>query len=233
MTFNLSARDIDRVGAVPLYRQIADLIQTAIESGQLKPGDAIPSEPEMARTLGISRPQVREGVAELVRAGLVVKRHGAVSRVADTPMLRSLDTSRYQAELDLLDTGGEHPNTSAFAAEFGVDWSAYTIDTDYSRDKAGPADAERLAVPEGTPVFRRRFLKLVNGQPQQLQRSTIPADVARGTILEDERVQPYPGGTIAELFAAGHRVTSVVEEAWARMPTGDERRALQIQAAPV
>jgi GntR family transcriptional regulator len=219
---------------VAFYRQIADKIQAAIESGELKAGDPIPPEDDIAEDLGVSRPVVRSAIAELVRAGLIVKQRGAVSRVAGAPNVRSLDTGRYQAELDLLDQGGEHPKTSAFVSELGVDWSAYTIEATYRQENATATDAHYLGIAESEPVMRRQFIKYVDGQAQQLQRSTVPLAIARNTVLEDEWAQPYPGGTIAELFAAGHRVTRVVEEAWARMPTGDERRALQLlQAAPV
>jgi GntR family transcriptional regulator len=234
MGFTLTKRDIDRVGTVALYRQVADRLQTAIESGELQQGDPIPPEDDLADGLGVSKPVVREAIAELVRAGLLVKQRGALTRVASPPRMRHLDTSRYQHELDLLDQGDEHPKTSAFVSELGVDWSAYAIEADYTRGKATAADAQYLQIAEGEPIIRRQLLKFVNGEPHQLQRSTVPRAIAKGTVLEDEDAQPYPGGTIAELFAAGHRVTRVVEEAWARMPTGDERRALQLlQAGPV
>jgi GntR family transcriptional regulator len=234
MSFTLTRRDVDRVGTVALYRQVADRLQTAIETGELAPGDQLPPEPDMAEALGVSRIVLREGIAELVRAGLLLKQRGTLTRVAGPPNVRSLDTGRYQVELDLLDQGGEHPKTSAFVTELGVDWSDYAIEADYKHEKATATDAHYLAIPEGEPIVRRQFLKFVNGQPHQLQRSTVPLSIARKTVLDNEDAQPYPGGTIAELFAAGHRVTRVVEEAWARMPTGDERRALQLlQPGPV
>ena len=149
-----------------------------------------------------------------------------------------MDTSRYQAELDILDdlkAGGlGHPKTSAFVTEHGTSWDKYEVDADYRRDKANPRDAEFLKIPEGDPVLRRHLLKSVDGRPEQIQRSTIPLALAKGTHLGNPEAQPYPGGTIAELYDAGHRVTQVIEDAWARMPTGDERRLLQqVQAGPV
>ncbi|WP_161606034.1 GntR family transcriptional regulator [Microlunatus speluncae] len=234
MSFRLVSRDIDRVGSVPLYRQIADRLQHAIETGELKPGDALPSEAEMERSLGISRTVIRDGMAELVRDGLVVKRHGAATRVADKPRQRRMDTSRYQEALDVLDKGGERPQTSAFVDEHDTTWDKYEIDADYRRDKANPRDADYLKIKIGSPVVRRLLLKIVDGKPEQIQRSTIPLPIAKGTHLEKPEVQPYPGGTIAELYDAGHRVTQVIEDAWARMPTGDERRMLQqVQPGPV
>jgi GntR family transcriptional regulator len=231
MNFSLAPKDLDRVGPIPLYRQLADRFQQAITAGELVPGDALPSEKEIEATLGVSRPVIRTAMDELLRAGLIVKRSGAATRVAEKPRRRVMDTSRYVRELELLDSGEPHPETSAFADEHAAEWSQVSIDADYRREKATPADAELLGIDVGAPIIRRVMIKYVDGKPMQLQRSAVPLSIAKGTVLEDPDVQPYPGGTIAELYAAGHRVTRVIEEAWARMPTGDERRQLQ-QVAP-
>lgn len=234
MTFALAPKDLDRVGSVPLYRQLADRFHEAIATGELAPGDALPSEGDIIKSLGISRPVVRAAMDELVRDGLIVKRSGSATRVASKPRVRRMDTSRYLKELALLDAGGEHPESSAFMEEHEADWSRITIDADYQRDKANPTDAELLRITVGDPVIRRNLVKYIDGQPVQVQRSTIPMSIAKGTALTDPDKQPYPGGTIAELFAAGYRITRVVEDAWARMPTGDERRLLQqITPGPV
>lgn len=227
MTFTLAPKDLDRVGPIPLYRQLADLFQAAIASGELTAGDALPSEAEIERTLGVSRPVVRAAMDELHRDGLIVKRSGAATRVAARPRVRRMDTSRYLEELQLLDAGEEHPQTSAFVEEHGADWSRLSIDADYKRERATATDAQLLGIKVGASILRRVLVKYVDGQPMQVQRSAIPYDIAKGTVLADPEAQPYPGGTIAELYRAGHRVTRVVEDAWARMPTGDERRQLQ------
>lgn len=227
MTFALAPKDLDRVGSIPLYRQLADRFHEAIATGELSPGDALPSEGEIIKTLGVSRPVVRAAMDELVRDGLIVKRSGSATRVAEKPRVRRMDTSRYLKELALLEAGGEHPESSAFVEEHNADWSRITIDADYQRDKANPTDAELLGINVGEPVIRRHLVKYIDGMPVQIQRSTVPWEIAKGTVLADPERQPYPGGTIAELFSAGQRVTRVREDAWARMPTGEERRLLQ------
>lgn len=228
MTFTLAPKDLDRVGPIPLYRQLADRFQTAIEAGELTEGDALPSEADIERTLGISRPVVRAAMDELQRDGLIIKRSGSATRVAAKPRVRRLSTSRYLEELELLEAGGDHPETSAFAQEHQAEWGAVTIDAEYTREKATATDAELLGIQQGDPVLRRAFIKYVDSRPMQVQRSAVPLDIAKGTVLADPDVQPYPGGTIAELYRAGHKVTRVSEVAWARMPTGDERRQLQL-----
>jgi DNA-binding GntR family transcriptional regulator len=54
------------------YMQIADHIGALIESGQLKPGDRIPSELALASQFHVARGTVRKGILVLSRRGLVV-----------------------------------------------------------------------------------------------------------------------------------------------------------------
>src|SRR4051812_49408592 len=60
-----------------LYRQIADQISTLISSGEFGPGHRLPSERDLARQLGVSRPSVREALISLEIEGKVEVRVGA------------------------------------------------------------------------------------------------------------------------------------------------------------
>ncbi len=53
--------------------QVAERILKMIESGQLREGDRLPNEPDLARQLGISRGILREGLAQL-RAQNIIRR---------------------------------------------------------------------------------------------------------------------------------------------------------------
>ena len=54
-----------------LYEAVAARIREAILSGQLKPGQSLPNETELARQLGVSRPVIREALRFLQAQGLV------------------------------------------------------------------------------------------------------------------------------------------------------------------
>ncbi|WP_020386837.1 FadR/GntR family transcriptional regulator [Kribbella catacumbae] len=56
--------------------QVADQVVAAIREGRLRPDDRLPAERELARTLGVSRPTLREALAGLELAGLVRSRQG-------------------------------------------------------------------------------------------------------------------------------------------------------------
>ena len=51
-------------------------IQQLVQSGELKPGDRLPSERELARRLGVSRSTLREAIRALVVMNILVPRHG-------------------------------------------------------------------------------------------------------------------------------------------------------------
>jgi GntR family transcriptional regulator len=68
--------------AEPAYKRIQNAIRQKIESGALKPGDAVESEREVARLHSVSLMTARHALAELAREGLVERRHGAGTFVA-------------------------------------------------------------------------------------------------------------------------------------------------------
>lgn len=55
----------------PIYLQVAERIREAIIAGHLRPGDALPTERELAESLGVSRASVREALRALQAQGLV------------------------------------------------------------------------------------------------------------------------------------------------------------------
>jgi DNA-binding FadR family transcriptional regulator len=76
-------------------RKLADDVRerllAMIESGELRPGDVLPSEREMMDSLGVGRPAIREAMQALERAGLIQIRHGERARVAEPSMGRMID----------------------------------------------------------------------------------------------------------------------------------------------
>ncbi len=60
-----------------LYEQVADQIGDLIRSGEFEPGQRLPAERDLAKSLGVSRPVVREAMVALEIAGLVEVRTGS------------------------------------------------------------------------------------------------------------------------------------------------------------
>lgn len=222
--------------ATPLHRQLADVIRRAVASGLLQPGEALPGEYEMAAFASVTRETVRTAIRELVTEGLLVKRHGRPTRVVTPPQVRRMSTERYQQALDAIrGHDGVHPLSSAFTEDHGVEWREHNVLADYEEGAATTGEAQRLeifGVGAASPmVLRRRLIKQVRGETVQLQTSVIPLDLVAGTPVADPERQPWPGGTIAELFSVGLEVTRVLEEMFVRAPTPTERQALNLESA--
>lgn len=73
------APDTDRT------RQVVNHIRALLEKGALQPGDRIPPERELARTLKISRASLRTGIGYLVAMGVIQVRHGVGTFIKDGP----------------------------------------------------------------------------------------------------------------------------------------------------
>jgi len=74
-------RESSQSGA-PLYLQLRRSIEEAVNRGLIGPGDALPSERDIASKADISRVTVRKAVQDLVKGGILVQRHGSGTFVA-------------------------------------------------------------------------------------------------------------------------------------------------------
>jgi len=76
-----------------LRHSIAEGLRERIAARKLAPGDRLPSEPELARSLGVSRSSLRAGIALLEEDGLIRRLHGSGTYVTHRPLMRN-DLSR-------------------------------------------------------------------------------------------------------------------------------------------
>src|ERR1051326_4003297 len=105
---------IDRTSPVPLYFQLAQRLETAIRSVALKVGARLENGVQLAETLGLSRPTVRAAFLYLANKGLVVRKRGAGTLVANERIDRNVElTSLY----DDLAASGRSPATRVLKAE--------------------------------------------------------------------------------------------------------------------
>jgi GntR family transcriptional regulator, transcriptional repressor for pyruvate dehydrogenase complex len=88
MTNNSPA--VARTGGAPVddslaAERVVTHIERLIQAGQLKPGDRLPPERELALQIKVSRPSVRAGLRSLAAVGVVEARHGAGSFITSGP----------------------------------------------------------------------------------------------------------------------------------------------------
>ncbi|SIR27071.1 GntR family transcriptional regulator [Halanaerobium kushneri] len=75
--------EINKDSPVPLYYQIKESIQEALDEGIFKVGESIPSEMELCSIFEVSRPTVRQAISELVSDGALRKEKGKGTFVAN------------------------------------------------------------------------------------------------------------------------------------------------------
>lgn len=97
-----------KINAEKLAHSVMKQIELLILRGILRPGERLPSERDLAERLGVSRPSVREALAELSSKGLLTTKAGAGVFVADvlgsafSPALVKLFGSHDEAVFDYI-----------------------------------------------------------------------------------------------------------------------------------
>lgn len=147
-----------RISRIPLSHQIKAYIIDGITSGELAPGDRVPSEAELARHFSASRMTVNRAVSELTVEGRLTRVQGLGTFVAETKPLAPLFEIRSIAQ-EIGDQGRQHSSTPLAAL----------------RAPATRQEAGRLEVAPGTEIFRIRVLHMSDGRPIQLEdRLVVP-----------------------------------------------------------
>ncbi|WP_256004579.1 GntR family transcriptional regulator [Pedobacter deserti] len=74
---------MDRKDLTPLYQKIIEELKQAIEKGDYKKGDLIPSENDLSKHYSTTRPTIRQALAALTASGHITRRHGKGSIVSE------------------------------------------------------------------------------------------------------------------------------------------------------
>lgn len=204
-------------------RRLAAALRAAIESGEFRPGDKLPSERELAATHDVARNTAREAVRQLAESGLVIAQHGRGVFVRTKPRLMRFGQSRYSKKLR------DETGVSPFHAE--VLLQNRTPNAFLTRiERVVPPDyvAERLRVDTDTEsVVRRENWYFADAEPMQIGVTFIPWEIANGSELATGD-QLGKGDLYARFEDKGHLITYTREEVTARMPTPDEARGLML-----
>lgn len=83
---------IDHHSPIPLHAQVEELLRKLIEEPDYQNGAFLPKEVELSKTLGISRNTVRHAINKLVFEGLLVRKKGQGTRVAENVVTTQLDS---------------------------------------------------------------------------------------------------------------------------------------------
>jgi len=86
---------------VPFYRQIVDQVADMVRAGTLQPGSRLASVRELALQLQVSLITVRRAYADLEAAGLLVRRQGQGTFVANDVGRAAMKQARLDAQASL------------------------------------------------------------------------------------------------------------------------------------
>jgi GntR family transcriptional regulator len=143
--------------ATPAYRRIQNEILDRLQTGQLKPGDVVDSERELARIHGVSLMTARHALAGLEREGKVVRRRGAGTFVAP-PKIHFNKLMSYTEQMS-----GRGLNVSSKLLDLEV------VDTE-------PEVAARLALPASSRLIKLQRLRLGGDEPFAIETCYLSAD---------------------------------------------------------
>lgn len=132
-----------------LRHRIADTLRERLLEGEFSAGSRLPSEPELARSLGVSRSSLRAAIAMLETDGLVQRMHGSGTYVAERPTLRN-DLSRNFGVSEMIAAAGFEPGTIR----------------EVVGTEPAPADvAAAFGIEPGTPLSVLRRVRTASGRP--------------------------------------------------------------------
>jgi GntR family transcriptional regulator len=194
---------LDRGSPVPLYYQLAQQLESAIEHGVLAPGNLLGNEIDLSTRLGLSRPTVRQAIQSLVDKGLLVRRRGVGTQVVHSQVKRPLELSSLY---DDLEAAGQGPTTQVVRNE---------------REPAAPDVAAALGIAEGGEVIVLERLRLTHGHPVALLCNYLPATLLD---LDGERLEST--GLYRMMRTAGITLHSARQTIGARSATAEEAARL-------
>jgi GntR family transcriptional regulator len=205
------AAAVDTPQFQPLYRQIAGLITRGLDGGEWKPGEAIPSELELAARYKVSQGTVRKAIDELATANLLVRRQGKGTFVAT----HSEERTRFRFLRLAPDDGSAERLSRRFL--------------DCRRLRPSAEVAQALDIPASQAVLQVRRLLFFRGAPVVLDDLWLPVTLFKG--LTELRLSQYEG-PLYGLFEAEFGVRMIRAEEQIRAVAAGDDAALLLDVAP-
>ncbi|MBA2964115.1 MULTISPECIES: GntR family transcriptional regulator [Ramlibacter] len=198
----------------PLYQQIKGLILQSLETGEWKPGEAIPSELDLAARYRVSQGTVRKAIDELAAGNLLVRRQGKGTFVA-THAEQHVQYRFLRLAPDSGERDAEGP------AERRI--------LECRRVRAPAEVARPLGLRAGDAVVQVRRVLAFSGVPTILEDLWLPGAAFKG--LAADRMASFQGATYA-MFELEFGVRMVRAEEKLRAVAADAQQAELLAVAP-
>jgi len=163
-----------------------------------RPGEQLLPEPQLAQQLGVSRATLREAMRSFEERGLLVRRHGVGTFVAQPPPVIESGLE----ELESLDTLARRIGLETRMGEAVIE-----------EREATPKESERLQISPGVPVLSVARVMLAEAQP-----IAYLVDVVPTALLCKQDLEPAFNGSVLDLFlqrgpALSHSRTDIMAKA--------------------
>ena len=192
----------------PLYLQLKRWIEDAIYRGALQPGDALPSERDLAIKVDVSRVTVRKAVLQLVQDGVLVQRHGSGTFVAPLPPRVEQSLSELTSFTDDM-------------ARRGMSVSAQWLDRGLYFPS--PEETVILGLTAGERVARISRLRLTGDTPLAIERASLSA-----AVLPEPKV--LTDSLYRLLEKSGNRPVRAIQRIRAAILSGADADLLRVPA---
>jgi GntR family transcriptional regulator len=196
---------------MPLYRAVKRALLKSIEQGNVAPGDALPSEAELAGQFGVSVGTLRRAVDDLVAEHILVRRQGLGTFVATHTSDRFLFQFFHVERSDGLRQAPEVELVS------------------FERTRLDEEAASALNRKPGEPALHIENRLRLQGRPVVHDRLVIPAALFRG--LTERRWRERPS-TIYHLYQSEFAITVVRAHERLRA-VGADRAAARVLGVPL
>lgn len=150
---------IDHMVKIPLYHQIVQNITELVVSGRLSPGEMMPPEWDLTNLYGVSRLTVRQAFEKLEREGLITRRHGIGTFIAN-PATTQLVPSRLSFTQKMQQIG-KTPSSKVVS---------------FKTLPAPEEVARNLHLEQETPVFELSRIRYADSEPIMHETSYLPAE---------------------------------------------------------
>ncbi|MCD7058815.1 GntR family transcriptional regulator [Pelagibacterium xiamenense] len=189
----------------PLYLRLRRAIAEAVDSGLVTPGQALPSERELAASMDISRVTVRKAVEDLVREGVLVQRHGSGTFVAPK-------VTHVEQTLSSLTSFTED------MARRGLDLRSIWLERGLC--PPSPEETVVLGLSSDEQVARIARLRIADGTPLAIERASLSASILPNPTI-------VTSSLYAVLDASGHRPVRAIQRIAAMNLGADEAKMLE------
>jgi GntR family transcriptional regulator len=195
----------------PFQRLQADLAELIEHTPA---GERLPSEPDLAKQLGVSRATLRDAMRTFETQGLVRRRQGSGTFVVGKAQV-------LESGLEVLES------LETLATRLGLEISVSNLSVE--QVKADEAAAKNLEIAEGTPLLRVRRVICADGRPV-----AYLVDILLETVLQMEDLPAdFRGSVLDTLLQRGDILTVSRADISATNAAADVAKALEIQRGDV